>query len=172
VLACGGTELSLDAAGTAIVDEVVWNENGERGTGGGISEIYPVPAFQSTTGLPGSLNDGKRGRGVPDVAASAAQANGYRIIVGGTELVASGTSAVAPLWGAFVALINAERAAAFGFINSRLYQTPDLLKVIKSGDNIDAVSGLGYRAGPGWSACTGLGSPKGAAILAALSAVA
>jgi kumamolisin len=171
VLGCGGTRITLDAARTTIVDEVVWNDNGERGTGGGISEAYPVPAFQSGTKLPVSLNDGKPGRGVPDVAAAAAPVNGYQIYLGGAAVVASGTSAVAPLWGAFMALLNAERGQALGFVNTRLYQAPDLLKRITSGDNIDTLSGLGYTAGPDWSACTGLGSPKGGSIIAALTAV-
>ena len=34
--------------------------------------------------------------------------NGYRVFFNGKEVVASGTSAVAPLWGAFIALINAD----------------------------------------------------------------
>ena len=172
VLGCGGTQIALDATGTAIVDEVVWNENGRRGTGGGISQFYMVPPFQSGARLPGSLNDGKPGRGVPDVAAAAAAFNGYRIFLNGAEVVASGTSAVAPLWAALIALVNAERGKALGFVNSRLYQAPDLLKPIISGNNIDAETGLGYAAGPdpGWNACTGLGSPKGAAIIAAWTA--
>jgi kumamolisin len=172
VLGCGGTRITLDPARVAIVDEVVWNDNGERGTGGGISEEYVVPAFQTGAHLPGSLNDGKPGRGVPDVAAAAAPKNGYRIFVNGDALVASGTSAVAPLWGAFIALLNAGRGKALGFVNDRFYQAPNLLRPITSGDNKDAVSGLGYDAGPGWNACTGLGSPNGAAIIAALTAVA
>jgi kumamolisin len=172
VLGCGGTQITLAPAQNSIADEVVWNDQGERGTGGGISEEYIVPGFQVGTQLPASLNDGKRGRGVPDVAAAAAPTNGYRIFLGGAEFVASGTSAVAPLWGAFVALLNAQRGQALGFVNDRLYQAPGLLKRITSGNNIDAVSGLGYRAGDGWSACTGLGSPKGAAIIAALTAIA
>lgn len=172
VLGCGGTRITLDQGSTAIVDEVVWNDDGERGTGGGISEEYIVPSFQVGTKLPVSVNDGKSGRGVPDVAAAAAPINGYRIIVNGDEMVASGTSAVAPLWGAFIALLNAERGQALGFINDRLYQSPKLLKPITSGDNIDAVSGLGYKAGPGWNACTGLGSPRGAAVIAALTVMA
>jgi kumamolisin len=173
VLGCGGTKITLDPARVAIVDEVVWNDRGLRGTGGGISEKYMVPEFQAGAKLPASLNDGKFGRGVPDVAAAASPTNGYRIFLGGTEIVASGTSAVAPLWGAFIAMLNAERGQALGFVNSRLYQAPDLLRPITSGDNIDAGSGLGYTAGPGpdWSACTGLGSPKGAAIIAALTAM-
>jgi kumamolisin len=172
VLGCGGTQIQLDPSQTAIADEVVWNDLGRRGTGGGVSEIYGVPAFQTGAHLPGSLNDGKPGRGVPDVAAAAAQLNGYRIFLKGAEVVLSGTSAVAPLWGAFVALLNEQRGASLGFLNDRLYQSPGLLKVITSGDNIDAESGLGYAAGDGWSACTGLGSPKGPAIIAALTAVA
>jgi kumamolisin len=172
VLACGGTRITLDGDGASISDEVVWNDSGVRGTGGGISQQYRLPSFQTGAHLPGSLNDGKTGRGVPDVAAAAAPVNGYRIFLNGAAQVASGTSAVAPLWGAFVALLNAERGHPVGFINDRLYQAPDLLKPILSGDNIDLESGLGYMAGPGWNACTGLGSPKGAAILAALTAVA
>ena len=173
VLSCGGTQISLNPDRSAITDEVVWNDRGQRGTGGGISEEYIVPAFQAGLQLPGSLNDSKSGRGVPDVAAAAAAVNGYRIFINGGELVASGTSAVAPLWGAFIALLNAERGQALGFVNDRLYQIPNLFKPIISGDNIDAVSGLGYTAGPGpgWNACTGLGSPKGAAIIAALTSL-
>jgi kumamolisin len=172
VLGCGGTQIKLDPQRTAIVDEVVWNEQGRRGTGGGISEIYAVPAFQSETRLPGSLNDGKPGRGDPDIAAAAGQLNGYRIFLGGTEVVVSGTSAVAPLWGAFIALLNEQRGLSLGFLNGRLYQSPHLLKAITSGDNIDTDSDLGYKAGEGWSACTGLGSPNGPAIIATLTALA
>jgi len=169
VLACGGTKLTLDAAGTAIADEVVWND-GVRGTGGGISDIYQVPSYQGSVALPPSLNDGKRRRGVPDVAAAAAETNGYRIRLNGADIVTGGTSAAAPLWGAFIALINEQRGQPIGFINPTLYRNPQLLKPITSGDNMDG--GLGYKAGPGWSACTGLGSPIGAASIAALTAVA
>ena len=171
VLCCGGTQITLDANGTAIVGEVVWNE-GLRGTGGGISEKYAVPAFQANANVPGSRNDGKRGRGLPDVAAAAGKRNGYRVMLGNDDIVASGTSAVAPLWGAFIALVNEQRGQALGFINTRLYAVPDLLKVITSGDNFEEGTDLGYAARDGWSACTGLGSPKGAAIIAAFTAVA
>jgi kumamolisin len=170
VLSCGGTAITLDADRSAIADEVVWKE-GLRGTGGGISPTYAVPAFQARVdGLPGSRNDGKPGRGVPDVAAAAARRNGYRILIGADAIVGSGTSAVAPLWGAFIALLNEQRTQTLGFVNTRLYGAPDLLKVITSGDNMDH-SGLGYAARNGWSACTGLGSPKGAAIIASLTAM-
>jgi hypothetical protein len=35
--------------------------------------------------------------------------NGYRIFLNDTEVVASGTGAVAPLWGAFLGLRNEQR---------------------------------------------------------------
>jgi kumamolisin len=167
VLGCGGTRITLDALGAAIVDEVVWNDR-LHGTGGGISDIYPVPAFQRSAKIPPSVNDGRRGRGVPDVAAAASATNGYRIYLHGSEVVIGGTSAAAPLWAAFIALLNAQRGQSLGFINPTLYQDPSLLRPIVSGDN--AIFGIGYEAGPGWNACAGLGAPKGAAIIASLTA--
>ena len=173
VLGCGGTSITLDAGRTKIVGEVVWN-SGRHGTGGGISTFYGVPAFQSGVPLPDSPNDGKRGRGVPDVAAAAGETNGYRIVLGKSEIVSSGTSAVAPLWGALIGLINEQRGAALGFVNSRIYQAPQMFNRVTSGNNFDSFFKLGYEAAPdgSWNACTGLGTPNGAAIIAALTAVA
>jgi kumamolisin len=166
-LSCGGTQISLDAAAAAITAEVVWND-GSHGTGGGISDFYPVPAFQAKVNLPPSVNGGRRGRGVPDIAAAAAEINGYRVTVGNAEVTGSGTSASAPLWGAFIALLNQRRGRSLGFVNDVLYQRANLLRPITSGNNM--FLGIGYQAGPGsgWNACAGLGVPNGAAIIAAL----
>jgi kumamolisin len=98
VLACGGTLPTLAADGIRVANEVVWND-GAIGTGGGISDAFPVPAYQSGFALPPSVNDGKLRRGVPDVAAAAAGRPGYRIVLNGTEMVKDGTSAVAPPFG-------------------------------------------------------------------------
>ena len=173
VLACGGTLIMLDATRTQIVDEIVWNEM-RHGTGGGVSALYAVPAFQNGTALPVSLNDGSRGRGVPDVAAAAAQQNGYRIVLDGAEIVNSGTSAVAPLWGAFIALLNARRRTTLGFVNASFYAAPGVFRRITSGTNAGGFFKIGYAADKDgkWSACTGLGTPDGPAIIAAFSAVA
>ena len=171
VLACGGTEVTLNAAGDSIVAETVWNTGGSRGTGGGISEKYPVPAYQQNLALPPSVNDGDGpGRGVPDVAAAASETNGYRIVFNKTEIVTGGTSAAAPLWAAFIALLNEQRGQAIGFINPSLYANPALFRPITSGNNM--AFGIGYSAGPAWNACAGLGSPIGAAILAQFTATA
>jgi len=51
VLGCGGTALTLQ--GDDIVSETVWKEN-FTGTGGGISEVFPVPDFQAHAALPPS----------------------------------------------------------------------------------------------------------------------
>ncbi|HLM90702.1 MAG TPA: S53 family peptidase [Thermoplasmata archaeon] len=162
-LGCGGTRLVL--AGSAIVSEVTWNElaQGEGATGGGVSESFPRPAYQTTASVPDAPN-GFAGRGVPDVAGDADPTTGYAVRIDGESAVLGGTSAVAPLWGALIARINQALGTPVGFLNPRLYSP------VPSGALHDITVGNngGYSAGPGWDACTGLGSPDGAKLLAAL----
>jgi kumamolisin len=165
-LGCGGTQPAN--GGTGPGEEVVWND-GMSGTGGGVSDFYPVPAYQSALALPPSVNDGKIRRGVPDVAAAAAATPGYRIVLNGSEMVKDGTSAATPLWAGLIAIANAARGEPVGFANSALYSNPAAFRQIDHGDN--RVGGKGYQAGPGWNACTGLGVPNGADIVAALAAI-
>jgi kumamolisin len=161
VLACGGTR--LEAADDEIAREVVWNAAGGA-TGGGISDVFAPPQWQSSAGVPPSANPGgRRGRGVPDVAGDADPATGYRVRVDGRDAVFGGTSAVAPLWAALVARINQRLGTPVGFVNPRLYAAP-------SGAFNDITSGTNgaYDAAAGWDPCTGLGTPDGAALLDAL----
>jgi kumamolisin len=167
-LGCGGTLPTLAADGASVTAETVWNE-GNSGTGGGISDAFPVPAYQSNLALPLSVNDGLARRGVPDVAGAAAGTPGYRIVLNGSEAVKDGTSAVAPLWAALIAMANARRGTPLGFVNSALYSNPSLFRSITQGNN--RANGKGYDAGPGWNACTGLGVPNGADLIAALAGV-
>jgi len=168
VLACGGTELV--ASGNTITNETVWNEsaNNEGATGGGISDVFPLPSYQSGVGVPASANPGGRvGRGVPDVAGDADPSTGYVTRVDGQPDVIGGTSAVAPLWAGLIALINESIGKPAGFINPLLYQDASaggIFNDITSGNN------GAYSAGPGWDACTGLGSPVGNQIATALGA--
>jgi kumamolisin len=164
-LSCGGTQ---PAAGAGANEEVVWND-GASGTGGGVSDVFPVPAYQSGLALPPSVNDGAVRRGVPDVAAAAAGTPGYRIVLNGAVTIKDGTSAVAPLWAGLIAIANAGRERPLGFVNSALYSNANLFKQIEHGNN--RVSGKGYDAGGAWNACTGLGVPKGADLVAVLAAV-
>jgi kumamolisin len=168
VLACGGTELV--ASGDSITSETVWNElaNNEGATGGGISDVFPLPSWQNGAGVPPSANPSKNvGRGVPDVTGDADPTTGYVTRVDGNPDVIGGTSAVAPLWAGLIALINQSIGKPVGFINPLLYQD-----AAKARDLHDITSGNNgaYSAGPGWDACSGLGSPIGTQVAAALGA--
>ncbi len=164
VLACGGTKLTV--TGTKILAEVVWNElaANEGATGGGVSNVFPLPTWQSKAGVPKSTSS-TGGRGLPDVAGDADPATGYSIRVDGQTIVIGGTSAVAPLWAGLIALANAQGKTTAGFLNPTLYaaKQTSLFNDITQGTN------GGFSAGPGWDACTGLGSPVGAAIIQAVS---
>ena len=166
VLACGGTRLL--ASGNAITSETVWNElaNKEGATGGGISDVFPLPVWQNGIGVPPSANPNHNvGRGVPDVAGDADPATGYVTLVDGQSGVIGGTSAVAPLWAGLIALINQRLGKPSGFVNALLYQSASA----KSDFN-DIISGNNgaYSAGPGWDPCSGLGSPIGTQVASAL----
>ena len=164
VLACGGTRLET-ARGT-LTGESVWNNHDGWATGGGVSEIFPVPAFQAGASIPKNINPGgKKGRGVPDVAGDADGDTGYKVRVDGVNTVIGGTSAVAPLWAGLIAVLTQGKGASLGFLTPRLYALPagsPALRDIVTGDN------NGYHAGPGWDPCTGLGVPNGVKLLSAL----
>jgi kumamolisin len=166
-LACGGT--LLQASGTTITKETVWNElsNNEGATGGGISDFFPLPSYQQNAGVPPSANPGGRvGRGVPDVSGDADPNSGYQTYVDGQSDVIGGTSAVAPLWAGLIALLNQSLKQPVGYLNPLLYQ-----KVDAAGGFHDITSGSNgaYSAKAGWDACSGFGSPIGTAIAAVLS---
>ena len=158
VLSCGGTH--LEATGAAISSEVVWNTNDGWATGGGVSANFPLPAYQNQAGVP--LLNGKKGRGVPDVAGDADNNTGYKVRVDGQDTVIGGTSAVAPLWAGLIALFNQSLGKPVGFLNPQLYTNAAIRATfhdITSGNN------GAYAAGLGWDACTGIGTPDGAALL-------
>jgi kumamolisin len=165
-LCCGGTKLT--AAGTTITTESVWNEDSVRSaTGGGVSDFFPVPAYQATTNVPSSVNPPgtHKGRGVPDVGGDADPATGYVVRVDGQDLVFGGTSAVAPLWAGLIVLMNQKLGHPVGFLNPLLYGS-----LVGKGCFQDVTSGRNgsYPAQPGWDACTGWGTPNGTKLLNAL----
>ncbi|MBC8730430.1 protease pro-enzyme activation domain-containing protein [Paraburkholderia sp. UCT2] len=163
VLACGGTHLS--SSGSAITREVVWND-GEQGgaSGGGVSSAFPVPAWQQGLSVTATGGGGQPlgGRGVPDVAGDASPLTGYDVLVDGMQTVVGGTSAVAPLWAALIARINAAKGQPAGFVNAKLYKAPGVCNDITQGNNGS------FAASKGWDACTGLGSPNGGKVAGAL----
>ena len=168
VLACGGTSLQADLAAGAIISETVWNDGpGAGATGGGVSDAFSLPDWQSPAGVPARAGGGT-GRGVPDVAGNADPSTGYQVLVDGTRSVLGGTSAVAPLWAALICRLAQATGTSFGMMQTLLYAGVTAgaaaagMRDITSGDN------GAYAAGPGWDACTGLGSPDGTALLSLL----
>jgi kumamolisin len=160
VLACGGT--TLEGSGSTITSEVVWNEqaNGEGATGGGVSNVFALPSWQANANVP-APSSSTGGRGVPDVAGDADPVTGYQVRVDGQNLVIGGTSAVAPLWAGLIALSNQQNGTSAGFIQPQIYaaKAASAFRDIVSGNN------GAFSAGPGWDACTGLGSPIGAKLI-------
>ncbi len=162
-LGCGGTTLSIQNG--QIQSETVWNELPNDGAGGGgISAEFAVPSYQSGTTMPTNVDTGQPGRGVPDVAGDADPETGYSIYVDGSQQTVGGTSAVAPLWAGLIVLLNASLGKPVGFLQPQIYAAAAApgFHDITQGDN------PAYTAGPGWDACTGNGSPDGAALLKAL----
>jgi hypothetical protein len=170
VLACGGTHLT--SSNGRLISEVVWNDIKQRsGTGGGISNFFDLPDWQSSAEVPVG-KDGHPGRGIPDVAANASPSSGYEILVDGQLFVVGGTTGAVPLWAGLIALMNQAIGRNLGYINPLLYKTlgpKGVLRSITEGDN--GVPGVeGFKARPGWNACAGWGSPKGKKLLEALKA--
>src|SRR5580693_4731830 len=155
-LGCGGT--NLQASGTSITQESVWNEGPNSGaTGGGVSGFFALPPYQEGLQVT-RTHDGKQAlamRGVPDVCGDADPQTGYDVRVDGNNTVIGGTSAVAPLWAGLITRINAAKARRAGFIKPHLYVNAPALNDITQGNNGDFVAAVG------WDACTGLGSPNG-----------
>ncbi len=163
VLACGGTRLRATRA--RIRDESVWNDlsRGFGATGGGVSAVFARPGYQRAARVPAGPRR-RTGRGVPDVAADADPETGHLVRVDGRWLRLGGTSAVAPLWAGLVARLGQALDARLGLLGPTLYRLrrARALRAVLRGDN------GGYSARPGWSACTGLGTPRGTTLLRAL----
>lgn len=149
-IACGATVVSNGA-------ERAWNKGG-----GGFSERFAVPPWQTAVPASASRYSAKPGRGTPDVAGQ--QLPGYYVVMEGTELAMGGTSAVAPMWAALAARINQRLSVPIGFFTPLLYAQENgaALKPVTEGENDR------YRAAHGWNPCTGLGTPIGTALESAL----
>ena len=167
-LACGGTRLDANPTTGVVNSEVVWNNGvGSGATGGGVSDAFGLPSWQSTVGVPTLA--GRPGRGVPDVAANADPQTGYQVLVDGQKLVFGGTSAVSPLWAALLARMAQSLGRPFGLLQPAIYAGVGSGVVAAGFRDITSGNNGAYRAGPGWDACTGLGVPIGDELLGALT---
>ena len=179
VTGVGGT--SLSAVGPPVT-ETAWDSNWGASSGaggGGVSSIWGVPAYQAPFVVSQASttcgNAGYACREVPDVSADADINTGYAIIYQGAWFVFGGTSAATPTWAALMALGDATsacRAHPIGFANAALYAAARSAYAadfndVTSGDN--SFGGVtGFSAGPGYDMASGLGSPKGSALMSAM----
>ena len=166
VTAVGGTTLFLYNTGSYEV-EAGWEGPLEgAGSGGGLSQIYARPSWQTGMGVLNSASNGMRE--VPDVAADADPLSGYLIYFNGTWQVAAGTSASTPLWAGLIALADQSAAQsgkpALGFLNPALYA----LGNSSAFHDVTMGGNLYYSATPGWDYATGWGTPDAAALIPAL----
>lgn len=122
ITAVGGTSLKL-GVGDTYGSETWWDASTSTPPGGqggfGVSQFFSRPSYQN--GLSVSPT-----RSVPDVAANADPREGYAICqaaAGGcpTGLLYGGTSASAPIWAAFAALLNQAQGTNLGFFNATVY---------------------------------------------------
>ncbi len=161
VTACGGT-IIRNLAGSVFA-EATWPH-----TGGGVSDIFPLPTWQVGANIPLSANSfPRKGRGVPDIAG---YANGYCIVVDGTRLGPfAGTSGVVPLYAGLIARINATLGHNVGYLNPTLYYlgvtSAGMFSNICDGASNASGGAPGYTSIPGWNACTGWGSINGIELM-------
>jgi hypothetical protein len=167
----GGTALSTTGGGGTWVSETVWT-----GSGGGSSPNYAIPSWQQ--GINMTTNQGSTTRrNIPDVAMCAT--NIYLIADNGITYQSWGTSAAAPLWAGFIALVNQQAAAnglaPVGFLNPALYSLAQSTNYascfhdIVTGSNVVSGSGGKFLAVTGLDLCTGWGTPAGSGLINALA---
>ncbi|TVY31921.1 Aorsin [Lachnellula subtilissima] len=172
----GKTVKDSESAAYDPAGQPYWNK---FASGGGFSNLYPIPDYQQdvvahfyknhnpkypyyTTGVVGQ--DGglynRSGRGYPDVAANG---DNIAIFFDGFFERDGGTSASMPIFASIVNRINEQRLNAgknvIGFNNPALYANPSMLNDITNGSNPSCGTD-GFQAVPGWDPVTGLGTPN------------
>ena len=134
------------------------SETAWSGSGGGVSQVFARPAFQSGCGVPA----GPR-RLVPDVALEADTSPGNYVVENGSWWIVGGTSDAAPQWAGLAAALAQQRGGPLGNPGALLYGLcgTAALHDVTSGSNGD------YSAGVGYDLVTGLGSFDARNLLAA-----
>jgi subtilase family serine protease len=184
VTGVGGTNLQLNAG--AYGSEAVWSNPSDTqrspkgaGGGGGISNTYILPAWQTgqgvinanSSGAACNAPNGQYCREVPDVSADADPASGYTIYCTVNNAGCSsagwmnvgGTSAAAPLWAGSMALINqyllSKGKTVVGFANPALYGIFNSQQSLPAFHDVTSGTNLYYPAAAGYDMASGIGSP-------------
>ncbi|KAJ7056945.1 subtilisin-like protein [Mycena amicta] len=148
-------------------------------TGGGFSDVFPQPSYQSDAvakflqTLPanstGDFN--KTGRGYPDVSI---QGWNFLVRADTSDITISGTSLSSPSFAALISLVNDQLLAAgkpaLGYLNPFLYANPSVFNDITIGHNSGfecPADSAAFDAVEGWDPLSGLGTPDFLRLLAA-----
>jgi hypothetical protein len=180
VVAVGGTTLPSSGGTAQAAQQTAWGHGSWSwlfgGSGGGISTYESQPSYQS-----GVVTQSTTQRTSPDVSYDANPNTGFSVYDSvpyypyypyssyGSQsgwFDVGGTSAGAPQWSAFIALVDQGRPASAGNLGSTaalaaLYSSTGRsdLQDITRGSN-------GYRAGPSYDLVTGLGTLQASHIVA------
>jgi tripeptidyl-peptidase-1 len=170
ITAVGGT--NFQQAG------VIGNETAWDCGGGGFSDEFPMPDWQSAqvnayltnAGASGLLPDASfynaAGRGYPDMAALGGQTNPYCVAIkGGKFGGVAGTSASCPVVAGIISQLNDLRLKAgnppLGWLNPALYSNlAGCFYDVDDGSQNNCKKGDGFHTIPGWDPATGLGTPN------------
>jgi tripeptidyl-peptidase-1 len=172
ITAVGGTNFKTKSV---IGEESTWSCGG-----GGFSDTFSIPAWQSTVVadyltkataanvLPAARLFNAAGRAYPDISALGGQTNPYCVAYSaGSFGGVAGTSASCPVVAAIIGQLNNVRLAAgkpaLGFLNQYIYDTaaahPECFNDVKDGSSNYCNTGTtGFEALAGWDPATGFGS--------------
>jgi subtilase family serine protease len=163
----GGTDLETTGPGGDWASETAWVDGG-----GGWGTNVLIPSWQQLPGIITAANEGSTTyRNTSDVSANA----NFTFYVCAdqttcTENEYGGTSFAAPMWAAYIALVNENLAnngysSTVGFINPTIYTDFGLGPGYDT-DFHDIVSGSdGLPTTPGYDLPTGWGTPNGSGLI-------
>jgi subtilase family serine protease len=170
VVSVGGTDLLTASPAGPWQSETAWSESG-----GGISpDGIAIPAWQQLAGVINSSNQGATTlRNGPDVSANANYT--FYVCADQTACTANefgGTTFAAPMWAAYIALVNqqlvASGAGPIGFINPAIYSIGIGPTYNSAFHDITSGTSGSYSAVVGYDLVTGWGSPNGTNLINSL----
>ena len=170
VVSVGGTDLVTASAAGPWQSETAWTDSG-----GGISpDSIAIPTWQQLSGVINSSNKGSTTlRNGPDVSANANFT--FYTCADQTTCLANeygGTSFAAPMWAAYIALVNQQLVAngqpTIGFLNPTIYAQNVTSSYAADFHDITSGTSGSYSAVTGFDLVTGWGSPN-SGLIAALS---
>jgi hypothetical protein len=177
VVAAGGTTLTLNTD-ASWKTEIGWGYNTPsgffEGSGGGVSQFEPVPAYQQGLTIYSGDPPANGMRAVPDISYDADPKTGvpvYDTFGQNGWMEIGGTSAAAPQLAAVLAIADQGRGLhGLGALTGPADTLPDLYKAPSAAYHDISSGNNGYPAGPGYDEVTGIGTPIVKQLMPALGA--